>query len=84
MCIYQYIKGPTIESIVCSLNFNRKHCTMQLSLIIRMVLQYYVLFDLFYAGEHTRCAPIKDIIVILTCIDLMMNCIVGKYYKYYY
>ena len=57
---------------------------MQLSLIIRMVLQYYVLFDLFYAGEHTRCAPIKDIIVILMCIDLMMNCIVGKYHKYYY
>ena len=51
---------------------------MQLSLIIGMVLQYYVLSDLFYAGDHTRCAPIKDIIVILTCIDLMMNCIVGK------
>ena len=34
-----------------------------------MVLQYYVLFDLFYAGDHTRCAPIKDIIVILMCID---------------
>ena len=57
---------------------------MQLSLIIGMVLQYYVLFDLFYAGEHTRCAPIKDIIIILTCIDHMMNCIVGKYHKYYY
>ena len=27
-----------------------------------MVSQYYVLFDLFYAGDHTRCAPIKDII----------------------
>ena len=42
-----------------------------------MVSQYYVLFDLFYAGDHTRCAPIKDIIVTLMCIDLMMNCIVG-------
>ena len=41
-----------------------------------MVLQYYVLFDLFYAGDHTRCAPIKDIIVTLMCIDLMMSCIV--------
>ena len=30
-----------------------------------MVLQYCVLFDLFYAGDHTRCAPIKDIIVTL-------------------
>ena len=51
-----------------------------------MVLQYYVLFDLFYAGDHTRCAPIKDIIVTLTCVDLMMNCIVGLkiYHKYYY
>ena len=45
-----------------------------------MVLQYYVLFDLFYAGDHTRCAPIKDIIVTLMCIDLMMNCIVGLKY----
>ena len=77
MFSYQYIKGPTIESIVCSLNFNQKYCIMQLNLIVRMVLQYYVLFDLFYAGDHTRCAPIKDIIVNLTCIDLMMNCIVG-------
>ena len=51
---------------------------MQLNLIVGMVLQYYVLFDLFYAGDHTRCAPIKDIIVILMCIDLMMKCIVGK------
>ena len=41
---------------------------MQLNLIVRMVLQYYVLFDLFY----------KDIIVTLMCIDLMMNCIVGS------
>ena len=77
MFSYQYIKGSTIESIVSSLNFNQKHCTMQLNLIIGMVLQYYVLFDLFYAGDHTRCAPIKDIIVTLTCVDLMMNCIVG-------
>ena len=51
---------------------------MQLNLVIGMVLQYYVLFNLFYAGDHTRCAPIKDIIVIFTCMDLMMNCIVGK------
>ena len=42
-----------------------------------MVFQYHVLFDLFYAGDHTGCAPIKDIIVTLMCIDLMMNCIVG-------
>ena len=34
---------------------------MQLNLIIGMVSQYYVLFDLFYAGVYTRCAPIKDI-----------------------
>ena len=37
---------------------------MQLNFIIRMILQYYVLFDLFYAGVHTlnvRCAPIKEI-----------------------
>ena len=34
---------------------------MQLNLIIGMVSQYYVLFDLFYAGDHTRCDPIKDI-----------------------
>ena len=26
-----------------------------------MILQYYVLFDLFYAGVHTRCAPIREI-----------------------
>ena len=77
MSNYQYIKGPTIESIVCAFISNQKHCTMQLNLIIGMVSQYYVLFDLFYAGDHTRCAPIKDIIVTLTCVDLMMNCIVG-------
>ena len=42
---------------------------MQLNFIIRMILQYYVLFDLFYAGVHTRCAPIKEIydIATLTC-----------------
>ena len=34
---------------------------MQLNLIIGMVSQYYVLFDLFYAGVHARCAPIKEI-----------------------
>ena len=34
---------------------------MQLNLIIGIVSQYHVLFDLFYAGDHTRCAPIKDI-----------------------
>ena len=34
---------------------------MQLNFIIRMVLQYCVLFDLFYAGVHTRCAPIREI-----------------------
>ena len=26
-----------------------------------MVSQYYVLFDLFYAGDHIKHAPIKDI-----------------------
>ena len=38
-----------------------------------MVLQYYVLFDLFYAGVHTRCAPIKEIydIVTLTCTNCL-------------
>ena len=40
-----------------------------------MILQYYVLFDLFYAGVHTRCAPIKDIAT-LTCT----NCL--KWLKY--
>ena len=39
-----------------------------------MVLQYYVLLDLFYAGVHTlnvRCAPIKEF-----CITLMRsNCL---------
>ena len=63
MSNYQCIKGPTIESIVCSFISNRKHCIMQLNLMIGMVSQYHVLFDLFYAGDHTGCAPIKDIIV---------------------
>ena len=48
---------------------------MQLNIIIEMILQYYVLFDLFYAGVHTRCAPIKDIAT-LTCT----NCL--KWLKY--
>ena len=39
-----------------------------------MILQYYVLLDLFYTGVHmlnVRCAPIKEIydIVILMCIN---------------
>ena len=35
-----------------------------------MVSQYYILFDLFYAGVHTTCAPIKEIYdgITLTCI----------------
>ena len=35
-----------------------------------MVLQYYVLFDLFYAGVHPRCAPIKEVYdgITLMCI----------------
>ena len=50
-----------------------------------MILQYYVLMDLFYAGVHTlnvRCAPIKEIydIVTLTCT----NCLNWlKYFKEY-
>ena len=48
---------------------------MQLNIIIGMILQYYVLFYLFYAGVHTRCAPIKDIVT-LTC----KNCL--KWLKY--
>ena len=34
-----------------------------------MILQYYVLFDLSYAGVHTRCAPIREIYdgITLTC-----------------
>ena len=57
---------------------------MQLNLIIGMVSQYHVLFDPFYAEDHTRCAPIKDIANF--DVDLMMNCIVGLKicYKYYY
>ena len=43
-----------------------------------MILQFYVLFDLFYAGFHTRCAPIREIYdsVTLTC----KNCL--KWLKY--
>ena len=49
---------------------------MHLNFIIRIILQYYVLLDLFYAGVHTlnvRCAPIKDIydIMILMCINCL-------------
>ena len=41
-----------------------------------MVLQYYVLLDLFYAGVHmlnVRCAPIREIydIVTLTCTNCL-------------
>ena len=41
-----------------------------------MILQYYVLLDLFYAGVHmlnVRCAPIKEIydIVTLTCTNCL-------------
>ena len=41
-----------------------------------MILQYYVLFDLFYAGVHTlnvRCAQIREIYDIklkLTTFDI--------------
>ena len=51
---YQCIKGSTIESIVVNLFLLK-------SFIMGIILQYYVLFDLFYAGVHTRCAPIKEI-----------------------
>ena len=37
-----------------------------------MILQYYVLLDLFYAGVHmlnVRCAPIKELCIILTCTN---------------
>ena len=37
---------------------------MQSNFIIRWILQYYVLLDLFYTGVHTfnvRCAPIKEL-----------------------
>ena len=58
---------------------------MQLSFIIGMILQYYVLLDLFYAGVHmlnVRCAPIMELydIVTLTCT----NCLNWlKYFKEY-
>ena len=37
---------------------------MQLNLITGVILQYYVLSDLFYAGVHTSCAPVKDIAIL--------------------
>ena len=45
---------------------------MQFKFIIGMILQYYVLLDLFYAGVHmlnVRCAPIREIYdsITLTC-----------------
>ena len=51
---------------------------MQLNLIIGMILQYYVLFDLFYAGVHTRCAPIREIYDSITL--MCKNCL--KWLKY--
>ena len=38
-----------------------------------MVLQYYVLLDLFYTGVHTRCAPIREIYnsITLTCTNCL-------------
>ena len=51
---------------------------MQLNFIIRWILQYYVLLDLFYTGVHTfkvRCAPIKELelydIVTLSCTNCL-------------
>ena len=49
---------------------------MQLNFIIRMILQYYVLSDLFYAGVHmfnVRCAPIAERydIVTLSCTNCL-------------
>ena len=38
-----------------------------------MVLQYYVLFDLFYAGVYTRCAPIREIYDSITL--MCKNCL---------
>ena len=48
---------------------------MQLNFIIGMILQYYVLFDLFYIGVHTRYAPIKEIydIIIPWCVKIAWN-----------
>ena len=43
-----------------------------------MILQYYVLFDLFYAGVHTRCAPIRGIYDNITL--MCKNCL--KWLKY--
>ena len=49
---------------------------MQLNFIIGMILQYYVLLDLFYAGVqmlNVRCAPIKELydIVTFTCTNCL-------------
>ena len=41
-----------------------------------MILQYYVLLDLFYTGVHmfnVRCAPIKEIYDIVTL--MCTNCL---------
>ena len=38
-----------------------------------MILQYYVLFDLFYARVNTRCAPIREIYDIATL--MCTNCL---------
>ena len=49
---------------------------MQLNFIIRMVLQCYVLLDLFYAGAHklnVRYAPIKELYDIVTL--MCTNCL---------
>ena len=54
---------------------------MQLNFIIRWILQYYVLLDLFYIGVHTfnvRCAPIKELYDIVTL--LCTNCL--NWFKY--
>ena len=42
-----------------------------------MVLQYYalmfqlLLLGLFYTGVHTRCAPIKELCITLTCTNCL-------------
>ena len=51
---------------------------MQLNFIIGIILQYYVLFDLFYVGVHTRCAPIREIYENITL--MCENCL--KWLKY--
>ena len=54
---------------------------MQLNLIIGMILQYYVLFDLFYAGVHTRCVPINTRCVPIKEIydSITLMCIFKEY-----